>query len=172
MSKKNRDGEWIHLDWDSCDPEFLIVRGHVDIETFEKVAEGVDPEEYNCDCYQQPRHTYAIWLMHGPQSAEDGFRCLELRNSPGRGRFKVTVSDRILHHACSCPYPKVGDRRREAGIDSWGTVKAVHEGTGGSFRIYDLVHLDMDDGRTSVAAKVYELRADEMPKWGPIDPVV
>lgn len=171
MSKKSRDGEWIHLDWESCDPEFLVVRGHVDIETFEDRALGFDPEEYGPDYYQQPRHTYAMWLMHGPQSAEEGFQCLDLRSSPGRGRFKVTVSDRIPCHAHCRPYPKVGDRRREAGTDSWGTVKAVHKGSGGHFAPYDLVHLDMDDGRASVPLKVCELRTADMSKWGPVKQV-
>lgn len=165
MSKKSksRDGEWIEISWEYGDPEFIAVRGHVDLATFVSVAEKHD-DDGNPDVYQQPRHAYARWSMHGSESAEEGMRFIELRDGPGRGRFKVTVADRRLSPELPLPTPEIGERARIAGEKEWGTIKRITGGSG-HMKWSPLIHLDMDNWQTPMPASLTELRTGPLPTW-------
>ena len=164
---KTREGELIHLMWECHDPDFAAVRGHVDIEAFIRKVEGYDPEEYNADIFRQPRHAWAIWLMSGCDSVDEGMSFLSIRDSPGRGRFKVTVADRIP--SFDIVAPNVGDKVRQRGSTEVGEVYKIDESESrwGPPTLRYRVRWAGGDSMGGLSARNLRV-GEEMPKWGPI----
>lgn len=91
VADRDRAGEYISLYWDDYEPEWYAVRGHVTPDQY--AAEMAREPDIKLDT---PRHTWAHWAMVGWKSRTDKRRNLMLCDKPGRGRFPVTVAERVL----------------------------------------------------------------------------
>lgn len=129
MTAKHRTadhGKMIRLSWE-CEPEFIAVRGHVNLAAFEAAVLEFDPEGYGPDFYAQPRHAWAFWGANGMDSVNDNRQLfLMLRNAPGRGRFPVTVTEEVRTPKRLLP---AGAEVRVAGCESVGRLRGYDYGT-------------------------------------------
>lgn len=70
--------------------EYLLGYEGGDIHNFDLINFGYSAKI----SYRMPEPKYALWTC-GPQTQSDGFRYLTVYDTPGRGRFKVMVAERI-----------------------------------------------------------------------------
>lgn len=85
-------GDYIPLHWEE-DPDYEVVRGHVDDETF-LLAVGAGNGNYGrLPQLAKPERRWARWSFDGCDEFGNQRRKLRVHNAPGRGRFPVTVAD-------------------------------------------------------------------------------
>lgn len=83
-----RDGEFIALHFDDH-PGYEVIKGWQDIE----VSQLVLAKEFGLDAPRttEVRHTYAFWAVSRDEVG-DSQQKLMLRDTPGPGRFRVTIA--------------------------------------------------------------------------------
>lgn len=99
MTKKNnRTGEYIHMYWDDCEPDFYAVRGHVADKQFwdelwREVGQDrslIERVQYNGPTHRFARFEFAPWHLR-----EMGLdKTVKIYSFKGFGCFPVTVIER------------------------------------------------------------------------------